>query len=54
MMTVSQTLFLGGGEKSLRPSLGPSFGFVLVHTSEREDMLGRADIGWTFVVFDKR
>lgn len=35
-------------------TLASSVGLSLVHRSEREDMLGRADVGWTFLVFEKR
>lgn len=34
-------------------ALASSFGLRLVHSVEREDMLGRADVRWSFVVVEK-
>lgn len=33
--------------------LASSFGLRLVHSVDREDMLGRADVHWSFVVFER-
>lgn len=35
-------------------ALASSRGLGLVHCVEREDMLGRSDVRWSFVVFEKR
>lgn len=31
--------------------LGAEFGLCVHHSSQREDMLGRADVSWSFVAF---